>query len=153
MEKKWVRYASSLENLHSFLPSCGPIFAATFSLNIQFWFVFLFPKACLGTSSVNSNRWELALSLALDCQRMLWKTLLLLDFVPLSTLLFCPDLFPCLSMGRKERCFIQLLFSARLQLIFQESRKPLERLNEDNPRFGNAFEFQDRFVANGDKRP
>ena len=68
-------------------------------------------------------------------------------------MLFCLDLFPCLSMGRKERCFIQLLFSARLQLIFQESRKQLARLNEDNPRFSNAFVFQGRFVANGDKRP
>ncbi len=56
-------------------------------------------------------------------------------------------------MGRKERCFIGLLFSARLQLIFQESRKQLARLNEDNPRFSNASVFQGRFVANGDKRP
>ena len=68
-------------------------------------------------------------------------------------MLFCLDLFPCLSMGRMERCFIRLLFSARPQLISQESRKQLARLNEDNPQFSNAFVFLGQFVANGDKRP
>ena len=55
-------------------------------------------------------------------------------------------------MGRKERCFIGLLFSARLQLTSLGSHKPLERPNVDSPRFGNAFESLDLCLENVDRR-